>query len=69
MAYTKVQMHLEDNKGTFSRDFIMLDCTTCYNLHRVIQFCLKPRQNESQMECKARAVQWYAPMSVKFCSS
>lgn len=51
-----VQLEVTEANGGLSRDVIVAHTITFFNLHRAIQYCVKPRQSDSTVDGKVRAV-------------
>lgn len=52
MAAELALLRVSDPKGKLTREIVVAECTTMHNLHRVLQFCIKPRQADSVIDCK-----------------
>lgn len=52
MATDLALLRVFDPKGKVSREIVVTESTTMFNLHRVLQFCIKPRQADSVIDCK-----------------
>jgi hypothetical protein len=48
------QLRVSDPRGVASFEIVVSDSMTMFNLHRVLQYCIKPRQGESIIDCKVR---------------
>jgi hypothetical protein len=47
-------LRVSDPRGKVTREIVVTACTTMFNLHRVLQFCIKPRQTDAVIDCKVR---------------
>ncbi|WIA36200.1 hypothetical protein OEZ86_007539 [Tetradesmus obliquus] len=53
MVDTLLLVKATERNGRATRDFIVLETITFFNLHRCLQFCFKPRQSDSTIDGKA----------------
>jgi hypothetical protein len=44
---TLAQLRVSDPAGKVSFEILVTEARTMFNVHRVIQFCIKPRQADS----------------------
>lgn len=53
MSYgTVAQLRVVELDGPISRELIVRESTTMYNLHRAVQFCIKPKQADDTVSSK-----------------
>jgi hypothetical protein len=51
---TLAQLRVSDPAGKVSFEIVVTEAHTMFNVHRVIQFCIKPRQADSLIDTKVR---------------
>jgi hypothetical protein len=49
------ELRVSDPNGAVSFKLVVSLNMTMFNLHRVLQFCIKPRQSDSVIDCKVRS--------------
>jgi hypothetical protein len=49
---TLAQLRVSDTRGVVCFEIVVSDGMTMFNLHRVLQYCIKPRQGESAIDCR-----------------
>lgn len=49
---TLVQLRVSDTRGVLNREIVVAESTSMYNLHRTLQFCIKPNQSDSTVDSK-----------------
>lgn len=53
---TLVQLKVSDPSGKVERELIVSKSISMYNLHRALQFCLKPSQSDSAIDGMVRSM-------------
>jgi hypothetical protein len=48
------QLRVSDPNGRTSFDIVVSESTSMFNVHRVLQFCIKPRQADADIDSKVR---------------
>jgi hypothetical protein len=59
---TLAQLRVSDPSGKRIFEIVVTDAHTMFNVHRVIQFCIKPRQADSLIDTKVRCREVQAVM-------
>lgn len=51
---TLAQLRVSDPNGRASFEIVVSESTTMFNVHRVLQFCIKPSQPDALVDSKVR---------------
>lgn len=63
MVDALVLLRASEEGGKATRDFIVLQTISFFNLHRCLQFCFKPRQSDSTVDGKVKKTVNPLPLS------
>lgn len=51
---TLVQIKVSDVQGRIMREIVVSEATNMFNLHKILQFCIKPRQQDATIDAQVR---------------